>query len=66
MKLRDTVEVWFSELIDNREECDFHWYSGDRRKDSRYGRCGDLPDGRHFGASFVPAFGDPWVVNLRL
>ena len=60
MKLRDTVEVWFSELVDNREECDFHWYSGDRRKDSRYGRCGDLPDGRHFGASFVPAFGDPW------
>ena len=53
MKLRDTVEVWFSELVDNREECDFQWYSGDRRKDARYGRCGDLPDGRHFGAASV-------------
>ena len=60
MKLRDTADVWFSELDDNWEECGFYWVSMDRRKDERYRRYGDLPDGRHFGAGFVPAFGDPW------
>ena len=60
MKLRDTTEVWFSELEANWEECGFYWSSLGRRKDGRYYRCGDLPDGRHFGIGFVPAFGDPW------
>ncbi len=61
MKLRDTVGVWFSELVDNWEKCDCHWFSWSRRKDGHYFRCGDLPDGRHFGAGAVPAFGDPWA-----
>lgn len=60
MKLRDTVEVWFSELEDNWEECSFHWFSLGNRKTERYRRYGDLPDGRHFGVGLVPAFGDPW------
>lgn len=60
MALRDRIGVWFSELDNNWEECGFYWFSLDRRKDERYRRCGDLPDGRHFGVGFVPAFGDPW------
>lgn len=62
MKLRDTVEVWFSELDDNWEVCDMYWFSwtSDQRKCEQYRRYGDLPDGRHFGAGFIPAFGDPW------
>ena len=60
MALRDPIGVWFSELKDNWEECGFHWLSWGQRKDERYRRYGDLPDGRHFGAGFVPAFGDPW------
>ena len=62
MELRDTTDVWFSELESNWEECDFYWFSWkDRRKNGRYRRYGDLEDGRHFGAGYVPAFGDPWA-----
>lgn len=61
IKLRDTVDVWFSELENNWEECGFYWFSRDRRKNEHYRRYGDLPDGRHFGAGFIPAFGDPWA-----
>ncbi len=61
MKLSDTVGVWFSELENNWEECGFYWFSWlDRRKDAHYRRYGDLRDGRHFGAGYIPAFGDPW------
>lgn len=62
MKLLETTGVWFSELENNWEECDFHWFSwGDRRKDERYRCYGELKDGRRFGAGYVPAFGDPWA-----
>ena len=60
MKLRDTAEVWFSELEDNWEECDFFWFSRSLRNDDRYRRYGDLPDGSRFGTAFIPASGDPW------
>ncbi len=61
MKLRDTVNVWFSELQDNWEECGFYWFSWkDQKKDSKYRRYGDLLDGRHFGAGYIPAAADPW------
>ena len=64
MALRDPIGVWFSELQDNWEECGFFYdvsmYQNDRH-DEVYRRYGDLPDGRRFGAGFIPAFGDPWA-----
>ena len=64
MALRDPIGVWFSELQDNWEECGFFYDVSmyqNYRHDEVYRRYGDLPDGRHFGAGFIPAFGDPWA-----
>ena len=57
MKLRSSIDVWFSRLEDNWEECGFFYdFSTDRndRHDKTYRRYGDLPDGRHFGVYIWP------------
>ena len=66
MKLRDTIDVWFSELKDNWEESKFFRRSGIRRKNCRYRHFGDLPDGRHFGVGPVPVFGNPWRREMAI
>ena len=55
--LHDTIGVRFSDLENNWEECRcFYDFSadGNDRHNLVYRRCGDLPDGRHFGAAIWP------------
>ena len=57
MALRDTIDIWFSLLKDNWEECDFFYdveQGQNTRHDEVYRRYGDLPDGRHFGVYVWP------------
>ena len=65
MALRDPINVWFSELADNYEECAFYYEMPGRRLEGRYRRCGDLPDGRHYGVWYSRA-SDPWPASYEL
>ncbi len=63
MALRDPIGVRFSELEGNWQASSFRYdvsLGPDDRHEEACRRYGDLPDGRCFGAGFVPAFGDPW------
>ena len=67
MKLRDTRGIRFSELHDNWEERSFFWHDPwGKKKEGSYRHYGDLSDGRHFGAGYVPAFGDPWGWEMAI
>ena len=66
MDLCNPVGIWFSELGDNWESCDFfYWETYDRHRNGKYRHYGDLPDGRPYGVYYSPLH-DPWPAATQI